>query len=380
MIPRIALLLISIPLLVHGGDALYLAARSRTQARLTCGEYAVTRPRSGWVRLGSCEVDYVRAGYRETGGRLTELLFPLRPLGSSPAMPAAVVLATRDPAILQIAERAIRGSAEGRDDEAFTVSMLQIVNTMRGSRDIEGLARTPLQAFRTRPSITAIHAPLADDFVVIDLGAQPRLLVPAIEAAAGGNALLVLLFLSIRARRRVRNGAELPSDPVAAVAPPASLRGMMLLNLPEFAGAVDIDGAPPLGEQDEVRARLASILPGLTFDGRGRATFTRPDVTATVDLSTATPVHTAVISLEGEAADDTLRRVLSKTGWRAFSPKRGAFVPPAAEAYASVTTSRVEMRLLPSSATASLATASSIEAGDRLEKHKRSSDSPAGSG
>jgi len=326
MVLRIALLLISIPLLVHGGDALYAAARSRVQARLTCAEYALARPRSDWVRLGDCEVDYVRAGYRESSGRLTELLFPVRPAGSSPAMPAPVVLTTSDAAILQIAERAIGGSAEHRDQEAFTAAMLQIVSMIGPARGIEGLARAPLQAFRTRSAIKAIQAPLADDFVIVDLGARPRLLMPAIEAAAGANAVVIVLFLSMRARRRTSARPEPSPATLAPATPPASLRGMMLLNLPEFAGPIEIEGAPPLGEQEEVRARLAAILPGLSFDERGRATFTRPDVTATVDLSTATPVHTAVISLDGEAADDTLRRVLSKTGWRAFSPKRGAFL------------------------------------------------------
>jgi hypothetical protein len=201
--------------------------------------------------------------------------------------------------------------------------MLQIVSAMGVTRDIEGLARTPLAAFRTRSSIAAIRAPLEDDFVIVDLHARPRLLVPAIEAAAGANALLVVLFLSMRARRRVSTGPELPEAPAAA---PISLRGVMLLNLPEFATAIEIESAPPLGEQESVRTLLGSILPGLTFDQHGRATFTRPDVVATVDVTSRTPVHTAVISLEGEAADDTLRRVLSKTGWRAFSPKRGAFL------------------------------------------------------
>jgi hypothetical protein len=325
MIVRIALLLFSIPLLVHGGEAVYVTARSRVQTRLTCAEYGLARPRSDWVRLSECEVDYVRAGYRESGGRLTELLFPLRPAGASPAFPAALVLATSEPAILAIAERAVGGGAAERDQDVFTASMQQIVSTIRASRDIEGLARAPLEAFRTRPSITAIRAPLEDDFVVLDLGARPRLLVPAIEAAAGANALLIFLFLSVRARRRIRNGPDQQATATPAQAP-SSLRGLMLLNLPASATASEIESAPPLGEQDAVRRLLASALPGLTFDDDGRATFSRPDVVATVDVKAGTPVYTAVMSLDGEAADDTLRRLMSKTGWRAYSPRRGAFL------------------------------------------------------
>jgi len=325
MIARTALLLIALALLSHGGEELYAAARSRVQVHRTCAEYALQRPASDWVRLSGCELDYVRVGYREADGRLTELLFPLRPAGSDPALPASVILATHDPAVLEIAAQAIGASAPQRDPDAFIAAMLDVVTAMGVSRDIEGLARSPLAAFRTRPSIAAIHTPLDENFTVVDLRAQPRPLVPAVEIAAGANALLMFLFLSMRARRRTRSDAGAATEALTTPAP-ASLRGLMLLNLPGSATAAEIETAPPLGTQESVREMLASVLPGLSFDDRGCATFTRPDVVARVDLAGGTVVHTAVIALEGEAADATLRRILSKTGWRAFSAKGGSFL------------------------------------------------------
>ncbi|MEO5895190.1 MAG: hypothetical protein ABIS06_05780 [Vicinamibacterales bacterium] len=325
MIARIALLLIALALLAHGGEELYAAARSRVQASLTCDEYSRQRPGSNWVRLSGCELDYVRVGYRETEGRLSELLFPLRPAGSDPAMPASMILATHDPAVLEVAAQAIGASAPQRDPDAFIAAMLDVVTAMAVSGDIEGLARSPLGAYRTRPSIAAIHTPLDENFTVVDLRAQPRPLVPAIEIAAGANGLLMFLFLSMRARRKTGSDAVLATE-MPTVPAPTSLRGLMLLNLPGTATANEIEAAPPLGTQESVRAMLASVLPGLSFDERGRATFTRPDVVARVDLAGGPVVHTAVISLEGEAADATLLRLLSKTGWRAFSAKGGSFL------------------------------------------------------
>jgi hypothetical protein len=325
MIARIALLLTALPLLAHGGEALYVAARSRVQASLTCAEYSNQRPRSGWVRLSDCEIDYVHVGYREAGGRLTELLFPLRPDGTEPEMPASMILSTRDPAVLEIAARAIGPSAPHLDPDAFIGAMLEVVTAMRASQIVEGLARGPFEAFRTRPSIAAIHVPLDENFTVLDLGARPRPLVPALETVAGANALLAFLALSMRARRRA--GVQpAAADPAVSAPPAAPLRGLMLLNLPASATANEIETAPPLGSQSHVKDVLNSVLPGLSFDDRGRATFTRPDVVATIDLAEGAVVHTAIVGLEGQAADATLRRLLAKTGWRAFSAKRGVFL------------------------------------------------------
>lgn len=335
MLIRIALLLISIPLLVHGGEGLHLAARSRAQASMSCEEYFRQRPGSGWIRLTGCEVDYVRAGYREARGRITEMLFPLRPAGSTPALPAAVVLATRDRDVLAIAERTMGGTQQS-DQESFLVMMLQIVTAMRVSREVDGVVRPPLETLRTRRSLGAIRAPLDDRFVIVDLHARPRLLLPAIETAAGAIALLVFLFRTRRARNRAAEAAPVddatvvasetaPAAPAASL-PAGSLRGVMLLNLPATATIADIETAPPLGSQSQVRDRLQSVLPGLSFDDDGRGRFSRPDVKASLDLARLEIVHTAVIDLEGEGAERTLQHVLSQTGWRAFSPRRWTFL------------------------------------------------------
>lgn len=336
MLIRIALLLVSLPLLAHGGEGLYVAARSRTQAQLTCAQYFQQRPRSGWVRLSGCEVDYIRAGYREARGRITELFFPLRPTGTSPAVPAVVVLATRDPEVLGIAERTI-GGGTSTDQDSFLVMMLQIVTAMRVSKEVDGFVRPPLETLRTRTSLSAIRAPLDEHFVILDLHARPVLLYPAIEVATGALALLLFAFLSVRLRRKKRADALIPeaqapetveAGDAASMAdrPAGAIRGVMLLNLPATATVADIETAPPLGSQAQVRDRLSSVLPGVTFDEFGRGSYNRPDVAVSIDLAKKWVVHTAVLDLEGEAAERTLQKLLATTGWRAFSPKRWTFL------------------------------------------------------
>ncbi len=328
MVLRIALLLVSIPLLAHGAERLYLAARSRTQAQVTCEDYYRNRPRSRWVRITGCELDYVRAGYRESGGRITELLFPARPAGSSPAMPAALVVSTRDPQVLTIAERTIQ-SGSNEDQESFLVMMLQIVTALGASRELEGVSRGRVEMLRTRKSLSAIRAPLAGGFAILDLHAKPTLLWPALEAAAGAQALLVFFFLTATRHRRQKatpaEPTETPDDAEAVWHPPA-LRGLMLLNQPLTATLADVEHAPPLGSAEEVRDRIAKVLPGIQFDDTGRATYNRPDFSIALDLGRGEPVYTAVVDLQGDGASRVFGRLIAHTGWRAFAPRRGAFV------------------------------------------------------
>ena len=328
MILRIALLLVSIPLLAHGGERLFLAARSRTQAQVSCEEFFRHQPRSRWVRITGCELDYVRAGYRESGGRITELLFPLRPTGTSPALPAALVVATRDPRVLAIAEGKIHSAANG-NQEGFLVMMLQVVTAMRASREVDGVTRGQMEMLRTRNALSAIRAPLADDFTILDLHARPNLLWPAVEVAAGAVALLSFVFLlATRRRRQVKKDEEAVEEPAAAEPEyqvPA-LRGLMLLNLPAAATAADVEGAPPLGSASDVQERIAKVLPGIQFNEAGRATYNRPDFSLTIDLGAADPVYTAVVDLQGDGAARVFGRLVTQIGWRAFAPKKGAFV------------------------------------------------------
>jgi hypothetical protein len=337
MILRIALLLVGLPLLGHGGDSLYHAAGSQSQVSVSCQDYQRSPPRSGWLRVKGCEIDYVRAGYRESRGRVTELFVPIRPLGSSPAQPAALVLSTRDPALLAIVERGLAGPAQ-KDREAFLVMMLKIVTAMGISSQIDGYTRSPLEMLRTRVGLAAIKAPLEDGFAVLDLGARPRLLFPILEFLGGAVTLLTLLFRSGSRGRRVN---EQPFEPTATMPPPEGtapspsavgtqpetrFRRLMLVNLPPQAAPSELEKAPPLGHQAGVRSALTSVLPGITFDAGGVGHFQRPDHSIRLDLGRAPEVWTATLDVTGDAAPAALRRLITQTGWQAYAPLLGRFL------------------------------------------------------
>lgn len=335
MIARIALLLVSIPLLVHGADGLYHALRSRSQVVVSCEAFARQRPSSDWVRITGCDADYLRAGYREAGGRITELLLPMTAPDAPANAPVSLIASSTDPEVLALTERAVRGPG-ATSQNAFLLAMLQVVTETGAAREVVGLARSPLEMIRSRGAMKAIRAPLAEDVVVVDLGRRPGPLLPGIALVAGLEALVMAVVLSMRARRSTHSAPSVLSPeetPVPAVnaAPRQTpeFRRLMLVNLPPNAAAAELENATPLGPQHAVRSALAQVLPGITFNDHGLGQFNHVDHTMLFDLGDDPQVWTATVDVTGDAAPEALRDLIVQTGWRAYAPRLGRFITAA---------------------------------------------------
>lgn len=166
-------------------------------------------------------------------------------------------------------------------------------------------------------------------------------LIPALAAVAGAQALLVWLFLSIKARRRSgalksqsQDGEASDDGPLHAQARIAAamsrdmpeFRRLLLVNLPPYATLSALEQAPPLGTQESVRSALALVLPGITFNDHGLGQFNALDHSILMDLGVEPQVWAATFDVTGDAAPAALRQLITQTGWRAFAPKLGRFI------------------------------------------------------
>lgn len=333
MLPLV-LLLVGVPLLLLGGEGLYYATRDRQPKTIACDRYLRERPDATWLRLGNCEIDYLGAAYRETSsGAITELFFPVRPIGQQRTAPTAIIMATRDRTALDTAQQTI-GAGKQADQEQFLVMMLKIVTNLRASREINGYVRRSfLERLQAQRLVSGLGVPVDSSFIVIDLYGQPSIELPAILAGSGAVSALAGLALLVRGRRGRREpDVALPmpieAGPPAVHLPPARYRGLMLLNLPPTATPAMVESAPPLGGRAEVVHRLRAAMPGILADERGRCVYTRPDCSALIDLGPGEPVATAVVDAEGDGAGALLRAILETSGWRLFAPRLGTFVDP----------------------------------------------------
>jgi hypothetical protein len=162
---------------------------------------------------------------------------------------------------------------------------------------------------------------------------------PAAEAVVGALGLLLLVFLSIRARRRAAAGFNQGGAASAQTAaagdtedetqkklraiasrPSMEFRRLMLVNLPPNAALSALESAPPLGAQESVRSALVRVLPGITFNDHGLGQFNAADHSILMDLGMAPEVWAATVDVTGEAAATALRRLITQTGWRAYAP------------------------------------------------------------
>lgn len=337
---KVVLVTVGVVLLAIGVQGLYTLRVSRQPTLTTCDQLVRQQPRAVWLRVTGCEIDYVNAGFRESSGRIRELLFPVRAAGAGRGGPAALVAATRDPSALSIAQGTI-GNGRQPSQEQFLVMMLKIVTTLRASREIEGVVRTGIwQRLEARRLVSGLTVPVAPGAVLIDLHARPRTAVPAVLASAGALALLAAGTLGIRQRHRARRAsssavspaqpgeqaATSSTRPASPVAPAAKRLRVLLLALPPEADAHAIEHAPPLGTMEEVRRTLARYWPEMGFDASNRGTIVDAGRSITIDLGAGELAHTAVVDASGAGSAADLRRLVADTGWRMYAPKAGTFV------------------------------------------------------
>jgi hypothetical protein len=287
------------------------------------------------VRITGCDADYLRAGYRESGGRITELLLPMTAPDVPTNAPVSLIVSSTDPGVLALTEQAVRGPG-ATSQNAFLLAMLQVVTETGAAREVIGLARSPLEMVRSHGALGAIRAPLAENVVVVDLGRRPGPLLPGIASAAGLLALLTAVVFSMRARRSPhpappeRSPGEAPVTSVtAAPRRTPEFRRLMLVNLPPNAAAAELENATPLGTQHAVRTALAQVLPGITFNDHGLGQFNHADHSMLFDLGDGPQVWTATVDVTGDAAPEALRDLIVQTGWRAYAPRLGRFITAA---------------------------------------------------
>jgi hypothetical protein len=206
---------------------------------------------------------------------------------------------------------------------------------LRASKEVDGYARSGvLQRLQTRRALAGLTAPLAPDFVALDLHAKPSLVIPTITAGIG----LTLLLAALALRRR-RPRAAVVDEPIAgnssgeralASPTPRRLPAVMLLNLGPSAAVDDLENAPPLGSHQEVVERIAGILGPLSGAADRRITVERPGWSLGFDLGGDDRVWTIAVETRGSdesiAALETLSR---ETGWQIFVPRLGTFVEAA---------------------------------------------------
>ena len=333
---RIAFLLLSLPVVAHGAEALYYAVRSREITTVTCDQLTRGVPAARWLRVTGCDIDYMHPAFTQSDDRVNSLYFAMRPRGTPADAAVSLIVATRDPAALSAAKPVLT-SATPIDEETFTVAMLRVVNVLHAAREVQGFVRSGvIERLLARRELAGFNAPLAPDAIVLDVHARPSLVRPVIETSAG--LALAAAAVVVRSRRRdiaagrgfspadVGQGFSPAGDERAPQTLMRRLPPAMLLDLDASAPISEIEHAPPLGDEENVLARIAGVLGPLTRDDDGTYRVGGSDWMLTFDVGRDPVVWTVVVGVHGsEAADEALERLARDTTWRVFIPRLGTF-------------------------------------------------------
>jgi hypothetical protein len=332
---RLLLLVPAVAITGLGAEGLYHALRGRDVVSLECQSLTNAKPSAHRLRVTGCEIDYAGVGFRG-GETIEELFLPARPVGR--AVPAPIVIVTRNPAALALAQTVLGAGRHVPADRSLPL-LHKAVTVAGADRAIDGLVRAGLlERLRARRIISGLTAtPVAANALLVDLEASPDFLRP-LMALAGGLLVFALAFVLLRPAPTPPPKPRLARDPNAfnpfAVPeiPPAAPRmssvvlpRLLLLNLPVDAGPETVETAPALGTRDEVIEILSGIVPDLVVDADRRG-LSRPDHSLRIDVGRASLVATAVVESRGEAGAALVKEILLMTGWRAFAPKTGLFV------------------------------------------------------
>ena len=229
---KFALLIPAVAFLAFGTEGLYNASRARTQATVTCAQLRQGGPPSLNLRVTGCEIDYKGGAYREAGGSIEELFLPARPAGAPVNQPAPLVVATRIPGALAVAQPLMKS---GAPVSRSVQTMEQAAAAAGISGEITGLVRAGfLERLASRQVLSGLSSPLAVNVILLDFNGSPSIVWPLSLVALGLASLATLGYL-------IRKS---PGPPVPVVAESGD-RESVLERLMPYAAQVAEAAEPP---------------------------------------------------------------------------------------------------------------------------------------
>ena len=191
---------------------LYTAITNWEPKEYPVEKYLETKPSAKWLRLTGGVVDLTGVTYSSLlgVGAISEVYAPVKPSGSSSDHQVHILLATKDPALLQTAEK-LRALNTEKDLLRFIQEHEKEVII---PKRVEGLIRFGIELKdRDERKLRTLNPNLAQDFVVLAEGEQPERLLSAFLFLCGA-ALAVWIF------RRIFGARSPPVIPQPPVIPP----------------------------------------------------------------------------------------------------------------------------------------------------------------
>lgn len=180
-----------------GGQNLYTGLSERDPLEITCAKYLQERPDNRYLRLTECEPDLDNMAIEEGKSKEVKAVYiPLRAKGTEIGK-TRIVLKRTDDAMTSLAD-----SLDGPVGPNEAVAR-KVLGELEGPN--QGLVQFGLDlSDRDMTQLKNLNLGLDSDFIIMEHGKAPRLLLGALAFAAG---LAALGFLAWTAYKRIRGRA-----------------------------------------------------------------------------------------------------------------------------------------------------------------------------
>ena len=174
-----------------GGQNLYTGLRERDPLEITCASYLKDRPDNRFLKLTECEPDLENMAIEEGKNKEVKAVYiPMRAKGTTVGK-TQIVLKRTDDAMTSLAD-----SLDGPVGPNEAVAK-KVLSELEGSN--QGLVQFGLDlSDKDMTQLKNLNLGLADDFIIMEHGKAPRLLLGALAFAVGLAALGWMLFMIYR--------------------------------------------------------------------------------------------------------------------------------------------------------------------------------------
>ncbi len=171
--------LISIGLIIGGGQAVYTGFKNRKITEVTVDSLSGTKPEAKWLRITGGVLDTMNSAYPSSFGvgDAKSLYVPLVPKDTdSSESTIHVLVLTKDPALLEFTNQVKELEKTKANDATAGKFLIENMDKMHVSRPVEGLVKYGLDADDKKSrKIRALYSNLASDLIIIEEGEKPSL-------------------------------------------------------------------------------------------------------------------------------------------------------------------------------------------------------------
>lgn len=190
--------LVSLAMILGGGQSVYTAVRNREPANVTIDSIVAKKPDAKWLKISEGVLDTANSSYVSgiTGGDAKSIYVPLVPKDTdSTETTIHVLVETKDPELLGFTNEMKNLDKQNVSEEKAAEFIVQNLSKLRVQRPVEGLVKFGIDSGgKKERKIRKLYHNLAPDTIILAEGEKPSMAVGVVMLLLGLGLGVILLL------------------------------------------------------------------------------------------------------------------------------------------------------------------------------------------